>query len=106
MRRTNVVVRPGTTPIICFYLPFDWDLVAELWFTVHQRGVELFTKTKDELEVEGSKVIVRLTQEETLRLTAGQKVDAQVRIRTTGDDSLASQIVSIEVDRILRGGVI
>ena len=105
MRRT-VVVRPGTTPIISFYLPFDFSLVEELWFTLAQRGTELFTKNKEELKVEGSKIIVELTQEETLRLNQGQKVDIQVRIRTTGGDALASQIVQVEVDKILKGGVI
>lgn len=102
----KIFVRPGTTPIISFYLPFDVDLVAELWFTVFQRGSELFTKEMKDLEVEGSKIIVHLSQEETLRLTPGQKVEIQVRLRTTGDDALASQVESVDVDRILKGGVI
>lgn len=104
--RRPIYVRPGTTPIICFYLPFEYDVVAEMWFTVAQRGTELFTKYKNEMEVEGSKIIVRLTQEETLRLNSNQKVDIQVRILTTGGDALASQIVTMEVDKILKGGVI
>ncbi len=104
--RRPIFVRPGTTPIICFYLPFEYDVVAEMWFTVSQRGTELFTKYKNEMEVEGSKVIVKLSQEETLRLNQGQKVEIQVRIRTTGGDALASQVITIEVDKILKGGVI
>lgn len=104
--RPHVAIMPGTTPIICFYLPFEFDVVAEMWFTVSQRNTELFTKSKNEVDVEGSKVIVRLSQEETLRLNPSQKADIQVRFRTTGGDALASQVVTLEVDKILKGGVI
>lgn len=104
--KPNLYVRPGTTPIISFYLPFEVDLVAELWFTMVQRGVEVFTKELDDMEIEGSKIIVKMTQEETLKLASGQKVEIQVRIRTTGDDAIASQVETVDVDRILKNGVI
>lgn len=96
----------GTTPIITFALPFDFDLVEKIWFTMAQRGQELFTKGKDDMEVNGPRVTIRLTQDDTLRLTPGQKVDVQVRILSTGKDAIASQIVHLEVDKILKDGVI
>lgn len=101
-----ISMRPGTTPIISFYLPFEVDLVAELWFTMVQRGVEVFTKELEEMEIEGSRIIVRMTQEETLKLASGQKVELQVRIRTQAGDAIASQVETVDVDRILKNGVI
>lgn len=96
----------GTTPIISFVLPFDPAECERLWFTVSQRGVELFNKELPDMAIDGQKISVKLTQNDTLRLNASQKVEIQVRIRTKGGDALASQIVKTEATEILRNGVI
>ena len=106
MRPHPIYIIPGTTPSISFYLPFDFELVDELWFTATQRNREMFTKCKDDVQVEGSKIIIDLTQEETLMLSPGQKVKLQVRILTTGGDALASQTETVDVMDVQKGGVI
>lgn len=100
----------GTTPIITFTLPFSFDLVDEIWFTMSQRGREVLTKEREDMRVDGPengpRVFVKLTQQDTLLLDEKQKVDIQVRIRTTGGDAIASHVARTTVDQILKDGVI
>ncbi len=100
----------GTTPIIKFVLPFPWEYVDDIWITFEQRGIEVLTKDKEDMEVEGPDngptVIVRLTQTDTLRFSAGQRVEIQARIRTTCGEAIASDVATEPVERILKDGVI
>ena len=96
----------GTTPTICFELPIVIEQIEECWLTIAQRGEEIITKTKDDLEFDGEKYTVRLTQEETLRLNDNQYAKIQLRLRTTGNDALASDVVQVDVHEILKDGVI
>ena len=99
----------GTTPIITFTLPFSFDLVEEIWFTMSQRGVEVVTKERPDMEDEGPenspKIKVRLSQKDTLLLNDKHKVDVQVRIKTTGGDVIASHVARTTVEEILKEGV-
>lgn len=96
----------GTTPTICFKLPFTEEQISELWLTINQRGEEVITKTKDDITYDGETYSVKLTQEETLRLDDGQYAEIQLRMRTASGDALASQVERVEIQRILKDGVI
>lgn len=98
-------MRRGTTPSITFTLPFDRDLVDELWLTISQKSREVLTRTKDEMIVSGNFVTANLTQKDTLRLERG-KADIQVRIKTTAGEAYASNIKTVSVDDILKDGEI
>lgn len=63
-------------------------------------------KSLEECKADGNTLTIVLTQEETLSLTAGKFVEIQVRAKTVSDDVLASNIIRVNVDRILREGVI
>lgn len=63
-------------------------------------------KSLEECKADGNTLTVVLTQEETLSLTSGKFVEIQVRAKTVSDDVLASNIIRVNVDRILREGVI
>lgn len=96
----------GTTPTISFKLPFDYDLVEEIWLTIEQRGKEVLTKTKKDMSYEWNVVSYRLTQEETLALNDKECVKIQVRMRTADGGAFASKVFTKPVDEILKDGVI
>ena len=80
--------------------------LAELWVTFKSPTVEV-TKSLSEVRVdsENKTIVVSLSQQETLKLFNG-KCDVQVRFRTTNDLAYASTIEMINVERILKEGVI
>lgn len=98
----------GTTPTL--YLELDTDLslanLTELWVTFKTTTAEV-TKTLEDVTVDDTtkKIIVRLSQEETLKVHTGN-CDVQVRFRTANNLAYASTIASISIERILKEGVI
>lgn len=98
----------GTTPTL--YLELDTDLslanLTELWVTFKTTTVTL-TKTLEEvsLDPETKTIIVQLSQEETLKTYNGN-CEVQVRFKTETGLAYASTIESIDVERILKEGVI
>lgn len=96
----------GTTPTICFKLPFDDGQIAELWLTISQRGQEVLTKEKPDMTYDGEKYSIKLTQEDTLKLDDDQYAEIQLRIRTASGDAIASRVKRIAVEEILKDGVI
>lgn len=96
----------GTTPTICFHLPFDLEEIEELWLTIAQRGKEVITKEKADMEYDNGTFSVKLTQDETLRLDARQKTQVQLRVKFITGDAIASDPQTVNVDDILKDGVI
>ena len=96
----------GTNPTIIFTLPFEVSSIQRLWITFSQRNEEVFTLSKDDCEMTDDKVTVTLSQEQTLLLMSNSLLDIQFRVLTINDTALASNILSVPVHRILKGGVI
>lgn len=96
----------GTTPTLEFSLPFDTSEIEEAFVTLSQNDVVVLDKALKDCKCDVRKLSVRLTQEETLKLSCDCKTDIQVRIRTKTGDALASDIVKVNTDRILKDGVI
>lgn len=98
----------GTTPTLYLELDTELDLtnVIEMWVTFKSPKVEV-TKTLSEVafDTETNVITVTLTQEETLQMYNG-KVDVQVRLKTDNDLAYATDIVDVEIGRILKEGVI
>ena len=97
----------GTTPIIKLKTKFDlrgWNLYITL-----KEGSVSYTFENDETEIvfkNGESVIsFMLSQEQTLSFNENGKVEIQLRAAKDGA-AVASKIASIEVYRILMGGVI
>lgn len=101
----------GTTPKHIFTLP-DCMLDASfdaLYITYQQRGMTVLEKTLDDAERNGTEIVVRLTQAETLQFTKGSIVEPvyiQIRAKTVDGDALASDIIKIPVEQILKDGEI
>lgn len=96
----------GTTPTLEFTLPFSTELLAEAYVTLSQNRTVVVDKPLDECERNGNILSVKLKQEETLLLDSECKTEIQIRARTHEGEALASDIITVNTDRILKDGVI
>lgn len=96
----------GTTPTLEFELPFQINLIKNAYVTLSQKGVVVINKKYQECDCEGNILRVKLTQEDTIRLNANDIVEIQLRVLTTSEDALASEIWTATAERILYEGII
>lgn len=96
----------GTTPTLEFVIPFDTGQLAEAFVSLSQNEVVIIDKALTECQCNGDKLIVRLTQEETLKLECDIVTEIQIRARTLEGEAIASQIIKVNTERILKDGVI
>lgn len=102
----------GTTPNLYLELETDLDLAnaKEIWLTVESQR-SILNKEKEDIEVRTTEdpgvqlLIASLTQKDTLRLTEG-KAKVQVRILMNNGKAYSTDIAYIDVNQILRDGVI
>lgn len=95
----------GTTPQHTFTLPLDPDLISEIRIIYAQGGVKMFVKELADGVIDGQKLVMRLTQQETLSLDHSMPVEVQMRILTVGNDALASKPKALPVDMLLENEV-
>lgn len=106
-------MRRGTTQSLTF--TFNSDLsqanIIALYYTFMQKGIVLFEKTLNDVTISTNQIIVPLTQEDTLKISANHgelvqdKVLVQARIKIN-NNVFATNIVEIEPEAILKDGVI
>lgn len=100
-------MRRGTTPTICYNIPIDTSLIDVSYITFSQAGEEVFTKELHDCNLGENSLTVTLTQEETLKLSCnGKRVEMQIRLRLNDGTALASNIMTVEVEKTLLDGVI
>lgn len=97
----------GTTPIIKLKAKFDlrnWHLYVTL-----KQGLVSYTFENDSIEVDFkdgcSFLSFMLTQEQTLSFNENGKVEIQLRA-AKDNSAIASKVATVDVYRILMGGVI
>lgn len=95
----------GTTPTHTFDLPFDTTIIRKLRIIYAQNDVVILTKGLEDCTIEGNTVIVKLTQEETLKFDAHAVAEIQIRVLTHANDALASKPKKISVNRLLENEV-
>lgn len=95
----------GTTPTLEFTLPFDTALLSEAYVTFAQQDKVVLEKSLSDCVTDGNKMTVKLTQADTLKLQVGF-VDIQIRAKMTGGDALASGIITVSAQKILKDGAI
>ena len=95
----------ATTPKHTFLLPFDTRLIDALVLTYSQKGVVIIEKYLDDVTLDDKKVIVTLTQEETMLFNKDNKARIQMRVKS-GSSVIASQILEIDVNKVLNDEVI
>lgn len=98
----------GTTPQLTFKLGLSPSKFLILYITAEQSGTTVFERSLDQLvKNEAAKTVsFRLTQEETLGLSDRSPVYIQARGLLADNVAVASKILQIGVDRILREGVL
>jgi hypothetical protein len=96
----------GTTPTHTFKLPFDSFMIKDVRVIYAQNDVEVFHKDIYECELDGNELRVTLTQSDTLKLNHRCTVQIQVRVLTTDDVAMASNISTISVGQCLNDEVI
>lgn len=96
----------GTTPTLEFTVPFDTSILAEAWVTFSQNDNVVLNKQLKDCKCNERKLIVHLTQEETLLLDCKCMTEIQIRARTHEGEALVSNIMTEDTGRILKDGVI
>lgn len=99
----------GTTPTNTFNTTIDLTEATVLYITYMQHDTVIFEKTLEDVkEITAEKVVVELTQEDTLALSDRYPVEIQIRAGFGGDGGsrVRSNIVMASVERILKDGEI
>ena len=102
------MVTRGTTPALIFTTPYDADMVTSGYITFTLRGdIILDIPTDDEnVIIEDNKIIVKLTQAQTLLFAPKSKNMVQLRLVLADGSVVASNIVTLSIGDILKDGEI
>ena len=91
----------GTTPTHYFTLPFDTSLVKSARVIYSQNEKVILKKELQDCKREGNTISCKLTQEETFLFVHPRTVQIQLRILTTGEEALNSNIETVPCERCL-----
>jgi len=94
----------GTTPLIKFTHPFDYQYITKLSVTFTQDGKEIIKIKLGDSElysIENGLVVVELTEEETNKFKHNFPVDAQLKIKNLDGEIWVSDVEHYTVHRIL-----
>lgn len=95
-----------TTPTHVFTLPVSPQLFKEIRITYRQGGAVVLKKKTEDCTIDGNKIMVHLTQEETGNFAPDQNVGIQMRLMTGSGSVIASNEVIIDVGRVYDSEVI
>lgn len=100
-------MRRGTTPDIMIMLDGIEFAALKVMYITFKQDKNLITKTIQDVvyDEETKQISVHLTQEDTLSFHNGY-VFVQIRALTNSDNAIATDIVRLNVDEILKEGVI
>ena len=101
----------ATTPVHTFTLPISTDTLAEILVSYKQGSVKLDKHYQDGvlpsgMTLDGSKVIVKLTQDETNLFKPNAQADVQVRVLTVSGDAHASKRFGITINSVINDEVL
>lgn len=96
----------GTTPTHTFEMPFDCENLTALTITYAQNDMIVLKKSKEDCIVKGANIIVKLSQEDTLRFNDERGVKMQVKILNGVSDVYVSDIITASVGEVLDEEVI
>lgn len=99
-------MRRGTTPTHIFTLPFEVNSCTKVRVVYAQREIVKITKTEADAELTGNQIIVKLSQEDTLRLDDRLKTEVQVRVLTADCESMVSDVITLNTKRCLNDEVL
>lgn len=94
-------MRRLTTPEHKFTLQTDPSAISKVRITCAQNNAIVLTKQGGDVSLNGNVATVKLTQDETKKFIADKEVEIQVRVLTLGADALASEIIKVDVQKVL-----
>lgn len=100
------MIRKGTTPTHIFDVNIDTQDIASVRVLYAQGGKLVLKKNTESVKIEGKKLTVTLTQDDTLLFDYRQHVQIQIRILTNSGAALASGIIPVSVGQLLESEVI
>lgn len=101
-----MTIYEGTTPTHTFTLPMSVDNVQSARIAYEQNGNIAIQKETGEIEMAGNSLVVKLTQEDTLKFDGSAMVSIQVRVLLDDGTALASRVMRTSVARCLDGEVL
>lgn len=96
----------GSTPTHSFTLPFNMSMVEEIRISYSQGNKKILTKTLRDADVSENGIFITLSQEETLKFKAGENAEIQLKIKTTSEKVINSNIIYMLVEETLDEEVI
>ena len=103
----------GSTQQLIFNIGINTEEVSQLWLTFshsNRLNAEIFTKEINDVILSGTTITVPLSQEETLALNEynikEKVVYIQLRVLLEDGQALASNVVEITVEHLLKDGVL
>ena len=95
----------GTTPTMVLTIEGISEIdISKLYLSLRQFG-NTIEKTLEDVKLVGNVLYCTLTQEETLSLFEG-KVELQIRIKSKSNVAYATNKIQVDVQDILKEGVI
>lgn len=102
----NCMIYRGTTPKLVFKVNFNTALVEKIYITFSQKDRKPVDKELSDCELEEGKVIVKLTQKDTLSFVSKFPVKIQIRVKLTDGTATATKTIEKTVVDILKDGEI
>ena len=99
-------MRRGTTPTNIFNANIDLTGATAIYVTYQQYNKTVIEKTIDDVTIDGEVISVPLTQIETLNLIPDVPVRIQVRAVLQDGNRVTSNILSTNVETVLKEGEI
>lgn len=95
----------GTTPTLEFAIPYTASEIKNGYITFAQHHRPVFEIGMDGMQIQGKKITVTLSQQQTLLLCPDDTM-IQIRLLLDGDQAVASQLMELHVQDVLKDGVI
>lgn len=99
-------MRRGTTPTHTFTTDLDLTAAEVLFVTYKQQGKTIVEKDIGEVMLEPEQISLELSQDDTLAFSTTGEVQIQIRARFAGGEAVASNIIRVPAEAILKDGVI
>ena len=96
----------GTTPTNIFNVNVDLTEAEDIIISYAQKGSVVINKMIDDIDVTEEAISTTLTQTETLKFDAAYDVEIQIRALFDDGTAIASDIITVDVGKILYEGVI
>jgi hypothetical protein len=94
------IIMQGTTPKQSYELPFSTSLLDKVSITYRQKGVTILKKEMKDCQLSENKIIVSLSQEETMMFSPLYIVNVQLKIKALGGEVQGSEEYRLSVKEI------